>query len=285
VRGEAVSGTLVELCAGTASVSLWALVRAAPLTGFMGSKRRYAPQLVQALDCDRPDRVVLVDAGPWGDVWSVLQDEFHRARAVQLLTVWDEYDLPPLFDRLVSRAPSSDPAERVAQYLCLQARSASGTPIWWSAEAERWENPTGSKTEAAHQRGGCDASTRQRGGCRGMQRPATLARRVRALDRLPWDRVSVVHGLVGTVAPIPGAVVLLDPPYQGSPRYAALLSRADVLAVACRWAAASCRVAVSEAEPLPLDGWTARRLADREWVTASWPIVLPEQLGLFAEVA
>lgn len=152
--------TLVELCAGTASVSLWAMGRCRPLTGFMGSKRRWAGQLVEAMEVDRPERVVLVDAGPWGDVWSVLQ--------------------------------ASDARAEVA---------------------------------------------------------------------------------------IPGATVYHDPPYLGCPRYAELLPRADVLALAQRWADAGCRVAVSEAEPLPIDGWTARQLARREWVTASWQIRWPEQLS------
>ena len=41
----------------------------------MGSKRRWASEIVDLLDADHPDRVVLVDAGPWGDVWSVLRDD------------------------------------------------------------------------------------------------------------------------------------------------------------------------------------------------------------------
>jgi hypothetical protein len=289
---------LVDLCAGTASVSLYAMARIGPLCGFMGSKRRYAPALVQALGVDRPDRVVLVDAGPWGDVWTVLQDEFHRARVAQLLEVWALEDVSALWERLVSRAPPADPAERVAQFLWLQARAAGTIPIWWSAEHQRWRSPTGAVDAAAS----CDLASRtkglpdrvgrvsskgiapsvagRRGWGSGRRTAGLIASRIRDLEVLPWDRIEVVHGDVREVAPIPGAVVILDPPYVGCPRYPVLFPRADVLEVAERHAAVS-RVVVCEAEPLPLDGWTSRRLAEREWVTASWPIALPEQLDLW----
>src|SRR5262245_35526098 len=143
--------TLVELCAGTASVSLWALGRCPPLCGFMGSKRRWAPALVEAMGCDRPDRVVLVDAGPWGDVWTQLLNPTIRRAVAGLLLAWDARRIEDLWTECVSVPPSTDPAQRVAQYLLLQARSAGTIPVWWSGS--RWESPTGSRTEAAHNRG------------------------------------------------------------------------------------------------------------------------------------
>lgn len=276
---------LVELCAGTASVSLWAMARCSPLTGYMGSKRRWASALVQALEVDRPDRVVLVDAGPWGDVWSVLQSHEQRWRVAAQLDAWVGQDLPALWARLVVEPPpDAQPAWRVAQFLWLQARAAGTIPVWWSHETQRWESPTGSRTEAAHARRG-SAYTAGGRGCRGVQTPATIASRVRALDVLPWDRIEVVHGDARYVEPVRGATVYLDPPYVGCPRYAALFPRAHVVEHACRWVDAGARVAISEATPLDLPGWTSRRLAPREYVTASWPIVLPEQGELFVDAA
>lgn len=139
-------------------------------------------------------------------------------------------------------------------------------------------------------RGGAAVGKPDHPGARGIQYPATIAARVRALDRLPWDRVEVVHGDLRDVAPIAGATVLFDPPYLGAPRYAALCPRADVLAVAERWRSAGCRVAVCEAEVLPLAGWSASRLpsvrsdqpAPREWLTTSWPVIVDRQLLLRA---
>jgi hypothetical protein len=332
--------TLVELCAGTASVSLRVLAGRPmqPLTGYMGSKRRWASQLAHLLTGGgMPDRVLLVDAGPWGDVWEVLREREHRRAVANVLRHrWGDRDAHELWAWLVTLEPSQNPVDRIAQYLWLQARSAGTIPIWWNAERSRWESPTGSRTETAHERGGAaahnrevgdhrvgraagkgsrldgpayeagglarhraeegsrkvskaqpkesvDASRRQKStpnGSRGVQYPATIAHRVDCLDLLPWERVEVIRADLREIDPIPSADVYFDPPYAGCPRYAAVCPRRDVLDVAERWASAGCRVLVSEGEALPIEGWHHARLADREWLTASWPISLPEQLSL-----
>jgi hypothetical protein len=151
---------LVELCAGTASVSLWALGRVGPLCGYMGSKRRWAGLLVDAMGVRDPDRVTLVDAGPWGDVWTTLREAAGRRATAGLLDAWAETHPDQLWRDLVKTPPSTDAAQRAAQYLWLQARSAGTIPVWWNTERERWESPTGSRTEAAHLRGGSDLTSR-----------------------------------------------------------------------------------------------------------------------------
>lgn len=295
--------TLVELCAGTASVSLWAMARLPPLTGYMGSKRRWASTLVHALGVDRPDRVVLVDAGPWGDVWTVLRDPAQRWRVAAQLDAWVAQDVHVLWSRLSAEPPPADaPAWRVAQFLWLQARAAGTIPVWWSGEHHSWRSPTGAvdptrdmdlakrtrgqpKEGRVASKGLAPSVAGRRGWGSGRRTAALIASRVRALDALPWNRVEVVHGDCRNVDPIPGATVYIDPPYAGCPRYAALLPRTEVLAIAERWTAAGARVAISKSTALDLPGWTSRRLARREYVTASWPISLPEQCDLFVAAA
>lgn len=246
--------TLVELCAGTASVSLCALAGRPiqPLVGYMGSKRRWAELIARRLGYGpwtRPDRVVLVDAGPWGEVWSTLRTSWREvARHLEVLdargplhTWWGDLSREPLREDL---------AERSAVYLCLQARSASSIPIWHDGVS--WTSPTGSRTEVAHQRRGrsgdkLPAKALMAAG--GLVRVATIARRLAEVGPL-LDRVEVVHGDLRGLEPIPGAAVYFDPPYLHCPRYAALCPREDVLRVASRWASAGCRVLVSEAEAL-----------------------------------
>ncbi len=285
-----VSGALVELCAGTAAVSLAALAcrPIAPLTGYMGGKRRWARQLVEALGfagC-APDRVTIVDAGPWGDVWSVLRDRDRRRTTAHMLRTWGSTMADPhaLWQRMVALPPpAGDDEWRVAQYLWLQARSAGTIPIWWSPERSRWESPTGARTELAHERGGTDATLRTKPnsrkegpayeagmlshrrsegsrrigranqkslvgyeGARGMLYPSTIADRIDALDTIDWSRVDVVHADVKTVEPDGTATVFIDPPYMNCPRYAAILIRTDLLAVVLRHANAGARVAISE---------------------------------------
>lgn len=288
---------LVELCAGTAAVSRAALghrhgSRAADLCGYMGSKRRWASELARALTDDVvPDEVVLVDAGPWGDFWTTIVQPGAVCDVAHHLDEWanETPSLVALWPVLAEQPPSDDAARRAAQFLCLQARTPSCVPVWW--DGGRWVGPTGSRTEAAHQRGGQarsrDAAASMAGsseaarnvgrisgaGCNGtasngLWRVAELARRVRSLGHLPLDRITVVHGLVEDFAPIEGARVFFDPPYKGCARYAALCSRASVLDVAQRWAAVAERVLVTEGETLPLAGWDTWSLASREWVTA-----------------
>lgn len=330
---SAANATLVELCCGTASVSLSALAGepVEPLTGFMGSKRRWTGLIISRLGFStfaRPSRVILVDAGPWGDVWTVLREKAARIEVSALLRSWSGEDASALWKRLVSVAPFESSPARVAQYLWLQARSAGTIPVWWSPEHGRWESPTGSRTEAAHNRGGAPLSGRETGcvgrpaqkglgspvegarilggpralgpayeagglhrkrvlrelglavqvdaskeaqvgdgpgarwkaGCRGIQYPATIARRIDALDVIPWERVEVIHDRAENVRPIAGARVYFDPPYSNAPRYAVLFPRSEVVATAERWVAVADRIVVSEGEPLPILGASAEFL-------------------------
>lgn len=180
--------TLVELCCGTAAVSLRALVGrpVETLVGFMGNKQQWAGEICAALGVleERPARVVLVDAGPWGDVWSTLQTRTNRHAAAALLREWDRGKPGDLWDRLHADAPYDDPIARICQYLWLQGRSAGTVPVWWNGEYRRgptwngkpdgailvagevvgrWESPTGSRTESAHERGGMSLAHREKG--------------------------------------------------------------------------------------------------------------------------
>lgn len=298
----------VELCAGTAVTGLTALCGELiqPITGYMGGKRRWAPALAKwALG--RPDHLHLIDGGPWGEVWSLYAAGRGRDLADELSRLAARYPFAPdLWNAMAAEAPFPDPVERAAQYLAIQARSVSCVPVWWSGT--RWEGPTGSRratpekiaaqrgrcTEAGqksskHKRHACDpgpgyqqhggvatagqkreAETAKTGNYRGgLMRSATLAVRALVLaEAVPWDRVTVHHGLVQDFAPIPGSRVLFDPPYRGAPRYAVVFPRAEVLATCERHAAVAASVAVCEGEQLhPAGDWSAAEMAEGEVVT------------------
>ena len=67
--------TFVELCAGSAAVSLaWLRAGAVPPIGYQGGKRAFAEPILNALGlalggAGPDDRVVLVEAGPWAEAW------------------------------------------------------------------------------------------------------------------------------------------------------------------------------------------------------------------------
>jgi hypothetical protein len=97
----------------------------------------------------------------------------------------------------------------------------------------------------------------------------------------------------------PGTVAYMDPPYLNTTGYAADLGRAEVVALARRWAEAGAVVCISEAEPIPelvADGWhaveiTGARVGQKrtfskqqaEWLTLNRPPAwtVPVQTGLF----
>lgn len=121
-----------------------------------------------------------------------------------------------------------------------------------------------------------------RGG--GLPSMDDVCNRARALDEAP---VAVYPGSADDITPpddCDGVFVYMDPPYQDCTSYAVDMPRAQVLAIARKWSDAGAVVCISEAEPLPLDGWhhldiTSTRKGQKrtfskqqtEWLTMNRP--------------
>lgn len=319
--------TYVELCAGAAACTMRLLGghRLIPPCSYMGGKRALSAELLRILDVrrDEVERIVLVDAGPWGWVWPILFGPTGEEVA-NLLETWDrnlDTEGPrELWERLSAIEPGPGPRGywEAAQWLWLQARSASGVPVWFGPDLSEkgWrmgEEPekalratrTIAQCSGAHgwrQAAGAgdareDLQARDRGSRwkrspsgkekaraaafsndtrwphGGIVRPKTIADRIRSIrsarERWPGE-LQVIHGDVRSLEPIPGAAVLFDPPYEGRTGYGWTLPRADVVQVATNWSLVGARIAVCEAEPLPLPGWQVIDLTVRkpEVVTA-----------------
>lgn len=276
--------TFIELCAGSAAVSLaWLRAGAVPPIGYQGSKRAFAEPILNAFGlapggAGPDDRVILVEAGPWGEAWQHWRTPGGRVDTCSRLCAWAAEEPRVLWDRLRRAPVPVDCAERVTVWVALQYWSFRSKPV--TVEGGYW------RTHGIHL--DVDASAYAAGyvapdGRTWVRRDRRLPDVVRALETLPdLSRVEVVRGDARDAAPIPGAVVYLDPDYQGATDYNSFsLPRADVLAVAERWRRAGCRVAVSEAEPLPLEWpcyvklppprgrgrtWSKQR---EEWLTVS----------------
>jgi hypothetical protein len=87
------------------------------------------------------------------------------------------------------------------------------------------------------------------------------------LEALPVPLPAIIHPDARAVDPgpalPPGTVAYMDPPYVGTTGYASDLPRAEVVALARRWAAAGAVVCISEAEAIPdlvAEGWHAVRI-------------------------
>ena len=303
------SYTWVEPFAGAAAVAL-RLVGGRDLTppvAWMGGKRRYARVIADAMGVPPgpPARVVLCDAGPWGWVWPLLLEPGSARDVAGVLRLWQDRDPQDLWEVLVGRPPAHAVAVRAAQWLWIQARTASNVPAWWdgwrTGEGTRWEQGSagGRPPQPIGQRGewrmGEEQKKSARGtrtisqkGLHGMVNPATISDRIEAV----CDAFARVEGVV-LVGPADATdvdplshcqqgwdpvFVYLDPPYAGATGYGWDCPRESVLELARGWQGAGAVVAVSEAEPLELPGWhhleLTREGGKPEFLTLSRPPVV-----------
>ena len=346
----------VELCAGTAAVSLrLARARARPPVSRMGAKTGYADAILglaglapgqgagHYLWCEPdPGCRLLLEA---------YRDAALAKAAADIIRGWAGEDPRALWERLRAegppRLPEASPgglpfAHEVARWAWVQGHGDSSKPPRLAAP---YQNPDGN-ADGSWKAPPPDWLARRADALPCL--PATITPDARQIDprevarwlfgsaasyspRFPFDgyldpeaggrygagRLDVARKTAAlpeieaaTILPDahaadpgpalpPGTVVLFDPPYQGTTPYAHDLPRADVVALARRWAAAGALVMVCEAEPIPellADGWGYRDIAharmgqkrtfsrqQREVVTMSRPPVhVPaEQVGLF----
>lgn len=100
---------------------------------WMGGKRRLARELLQLLELvpGRPVASVVGDASWWGWVWQVVLDPDRGPAVSAWLRSWRGEPPRDLWFRLRDAGPPDDIVERAAGLLWLQARAASGVPVWW----------------------------------------------------------------------------------------------------------------------------------------------------------
>lgn len=277
--------TLVELCAGSAAVSLrWLSPSGKPPIGYQGGKRAYADAILDAMGLApgggaREGRVVLVEAGPWGEAWALWRTAAGRRDTCERLRAWEREDPRALWERLCRAPVPSEVERRVATWAAVQFHGWGRKPV--IAEDGNWRHHGFNESDAyrverANER-------RAAGEHYDIGRNRRLPELIAALEALDLSRVEVHHADARTVEPIPGAHVYIDPDYEGTTGYGHTLPRPEVLALAKRHRAAGCVVAVSEAKPLPLDGWHYHRLPppvgrgrtwseqQAEWLTLSRP--------------
>lgn len=253
---EAEGQTLVELCAGSAAISLrWLRAKARPPLGYQGGKQGYADAILDALGMNPGDGVgndiILCEPGPWGDAWEHWRTAGGRADTCARLEAWAGEDPRTLWDRLRAAPVPVEMGERVATWAVLQ---------FWGY-MRRAVVPSGGKWREHGLQVAYLAEDLRRS-------VSDVARRISRLPDLSCVRVH--RGPAQALRPIPGAVVYIDPPYQDTTGYGHAFPRAEVLEVAERWRAAGCIVAVSEACAIPLDGWRALQLPRRKGARRTW---------------
>jgi hypothetical protein len=262
---------LVELCAGTASLSLaWLSPQGVcPLT-LIGSKRSYRNELLDLFGLKpgggATEQVVLVEPGPFGDFWLAMKDPVVRGNVVSILrfvlatwpdprTLWDEMRIP---------YKGEDFASRVAHWAVLQFWSYFAKPVIpqpaGCAANILWKTHGFDKNSAYRS----DTPQAARENITKNKRLPQLIEGIQALPRM--SNVQVYRQRAQDFDPatfIGETLVYIDPHYAGTTNsYGHEFPREDVLRIAHLYDALGCRVAVSEAAPLPLRGpqWRAVRI-------------------------
>ena len=246
-RGSGATPLFVELCAGTAALSLALHGEGArPPVSRMGAKTGYSAAILGALGL-RPgagaDRYLWAEADRGVRLLlAAYADPGLRAGAVEVLRGWLGEDQRDLWGRLREEGPVQD-GPPTAREFARWARIVTGNRL--ICVGPDWMNTGNGGTKF----GGPDF-------CTGIDR---LVAAVERAETLPASVVTDAAAGPPDVVPA-GSVVVIDPPYAGTCPYAHDLPRAEVVRVARAWAAKGARVAVCEAEAigeLVADGWEA----------------------------
>lgn len=285
------SYTLIELCCGTAALAVHAAgVFKRPLVPYQGSKwrvRKHLCDLLASSGYTQPNRVVLMDVGPWGRAWQGLLDPSTRVEVLQHLRGLVEREPSEVYRELETQAVPEDLDKFTASFLWLQRMAIWGKAV--GTRGPRWSLPGFNKTSAYGV-----AATERFGEVHPMG-PSL----VRTLEGFAWERTDgweAHHASCSDLLfPVTGpTVVYLDPPYAGTTVYPdGDLSRMQVCKLAEHYKSQGAFVIVSEGTPVvELEGWQSRclvgstsqdmnfRAKSQEWITFSDSLGTPDLLSL-----
>lgn len=229
----------VELCAGTAAVSLRLhdAARKPPISR-QGGKQNYAEATLRVLGLAPGQQALRYvwaepDAGARLLLNSYAEPRLWPA-AAEVLACWQHEHPRALWTALRAEGePTAATPRALARHVLLEG---------WSLWGTMYRGPGASEL-----------------GTVAVTLPGLVKRLQAQHEAVP----ATVYADAREVPVQGGAVVYLDPPYVGTNGYAHELPRAEVVELALRWAAAGSTVVVAEAEPLPellSAGWHAQEL-------------------------
>lgn len=255
----------VELCAGTAALSLAHFAKGAPLksrkgahkqvkppVSRMGSKAGYAEAILDVLGLEPGEGQAAGTHYLWCEpdpgcrlLLEAYRDAALAKAAADIIRGWAGEDPRALWERLRAEGPpqgSVSPRE-VARWVWTWGRSFNGTGDSFRPSVSSVGTPVWNAHPPEWYAAACDL-----------------------LPALPATILPDAHAADPGPSLPPGTVVYIDPPYVGTTQYANKLPRADVIALARRWADAGATVCISEAEPiheLVADGWEVADITGR----------------------
>jgi len=260
---------LVELCCGSAALTLHLLGAKRQIVPYQGSKwdfRTDLEGLLHRMGHRQLKQISLNDIGPWGRTWQALSYPMGLAITKAKLEVYAERDPRELYDELQGAPIEGSGA---AEHLFLQRLAFSGKAVGTVAVEgdKRWKSPGFNKTSAYGREG-----TAKFGRVKPMI--PSLIGVLGQMQELGWPSTRVSQLSAEEVLFPRGrlpVVAYIDPPYVDTTTYPnGDLDRAAVVELALRWADAGATVIVSEREPIT-------ELHDHGF--ASWMMRVPSDDG------
>lgn len=260
----------VELCAGTAALSLAHFAKGDPLksrkgaykqvkppVSRMGSKAGYAEAILDVLGLEPGEGREVGTHYIWCEpdpgcrlLLEAYRDAALAKAAADIIRGWAGEDPRALWERLRAEGPPRLPEGQVDAGEVARQILTAGWAFRPGHPESGFRDPYG----------GFSGS--------GSTDTITVAGMVARVDGLPACPATILPDALDVDPPaLPaGTVVYVDPPYVGTTPYAHKLPRADVVALARRWAGAGATVCISEAEPIPDlvgDGWEVADITGR----------------------
>ncbi len=229
----------VELCAGSAAMTLYLMGYGRPLVSYAGGKGGYAAAISRILKLERPTELTLVDPSPWGRTLHALtSDKASCARVAELIKRWKDQPAKQLWERSGRHVELGDcDNQTFATYHLLLVAGTHG----------------------GHEKGGFKGPHKLRSNVDGfIPKRETLVKRIEKLAKVDWPPLRVIREEAAEIIPF-GDFCYIDPPYaKCNTKYSHEFPREDVIATAKRWHEAGTSVAISENEPIPelvTEGW------------------------------
>jgi hypothetical protein len=261
-------GTFLDLTCGTGSLGLRLATgtKVKPLMPYMGWKKNLAQHILDVAEVEQgADRLIFVDAGPWGRAWQAIAREEQREAVISILQHYTREQPKELYERLKAEPVPSSDVRFCARFLTLQRWAYGSKPV--GIVGDRWSLPGYCKPA------GEGVPARKTYGEVKPQLPSTIkilkgyAKLETPIFAYQGDSRRIEFTRLG-----PGDLVYIDPNYKGRTGYRHSLSREEVLRLGRWWAEKGCTVIISEGEPLTaLNGWETADLTNRRGQVHTFP--------------
>lgn len=240
----------VELCAGSAAVTLKLLYNKSPIVSYSGSKRGYAEYILGHFNLPpyiEDLNVILVDPGAWGKTLNIIKDRELCIQTSKIIESWEDKCPEELWrDTKKIMETTTNDSMFTAAHLCQIAGTYGGCEIGgFKGKHKDRPNVDG----FIPSRKSISLRLRELSECIGKYNVDIRILKKSALEIQPFE-----------------CYVYIDPPYNKTKtKYVNNLSRQELVMIAKEWDKVGAKIIISENEPvyeLVNIGWKTKEITE-----------------------